>query len=133
MLDHLDQCGGIVAAEPRVAVGERALQQLDALALLVGQPVKPLRRAGEAETPHLHADDLAELTVLDEATDELALAATEIEHALGAEALQRLGNRVEAEIVEPKRLLDRILGRILRRPIDGGLGRVLAFVALGEP
>jgi hypothetical protein len=45
VLDDLDEHRGVVAAQPAVAVGQRALPQLDPVAPRVGQQVELERRA----------------------------------------------------------------------------------------
>ena len=80
VLDHFHDCCGVESAEPRVAIHERAVHQANAFTLLRRQPVELQARFRQIEyaAGDIHADDLSELVIGEEATQELALAAAEI-------------------------------------------------------
>ena len=83
--------------------------QANALALLRRQPIE--LEAGfrqiEHSSGHIHADDLGELVIGQQAAQELALAAPQIEDTRSARSLQHLEHGVEAAFVETDRPLDR--------------------------
>ena len=110
------------------------MHQANALALLRRQPIELEARFRQIEhsAGHVHADDLRELVIGQEAAQELAFAAPQIEHTRSAGSLQHLEHGVEAAFVQADRPLDRrllfvlpsgrgfFLGLFLRRqPGDG--------------
>ena len=134
MLDDFDHRRRVESAEPAVAIHQRTVHQANAFALLRRQPIELEARFRQIEysAGHVHADDLSELVIGEEAAQELALAATEIEDARSARSLQHLEHRVEPAFVEADRPLDRrflfvLLGRgglflglfLRRQPGDG--------------
>ena len=60
MLDDLDQTGGVEAREALVAVGERALEQLDALALHGGHPLELQPSLGVLERDRFRVREVRE-------------------------------------------------------------------------
>ncbi len=65
-----------------VAIHQRTVHQANALALLRRQPIELEARFGQIEdsSRNVHADDLRELMIGQEAAQELAFAAPEIQH-----------------------------------------------------
>ena len=51
VLDDLDERRGVEARQPRVAVGQRAVEELDPLALALGHPVEPQAPRGDLQRP----------------------------------------------------------------------------------
>ena len=68
MLDHLDDRRGVEAREPRVAIHQRAVNQLDALALLGRHAIEmqPVHRHLEHAIRHVHAENARELPVVEQ-------------------------------------------------------------------
>src|SRR3989442_11488656 len=65
MLDYLDAGGGVEAAEPRISIRQRAVKELDALALQRRQAfeVQPIGGHFERAERNIHAGDARELLI----------------------------------------------------------------------
>ena len=89
MFDDFDHRRRVESAEPGVAIHQRTVHQANAFALLRRQPIELEARFRQIEdsSGHIHADNLGELVIGQQATQELALAATEIKDARSARSL----------------------------------------------
>ncbi len=108
VLDHLDDRSGLVAGEPPVSIHEGTLEELDALPLLLGHLLEPEPIAGDLQGSmrHVDADDLVEGLLLEERSNELALAAAEVQDPLGAALFESGDHRSDALLVQADPLLD---------------------------
>ena len=90
MLDDFDHRRRVESAEPAVAIHQRTVHQANAFALLRRQPIELQARFRQIEhaSGHIHADNLSELVIGQQAAQKLALAATEIKDARSARGLQ---------------------------------------------
>src|SRR5262249_36651308 len=131
VLDDLDDRGSVEAVETLVPVEQRAVDEPDALALLVREPAanseaQLLLRDLQRAQGHIHSDDLRELLLPEERLEQLAFSATQVEHALGARFPQRGDHGVAALLVEAERPFeldlrlepDRLLNDLLRILLD---------------
>src|SRR5688572_15250221 len=84
VLNHLDRARCVVARETRVSIGQRALEELDALPLSLRHAleIEPLAGTFERSQRDVHPDDLADAPLREERAEQLALATTEVHHTL---------------------------------------------------
>jgi hypothetical protein len=82
VLDHLHYRRRVVAGQALVAVGQRPVQQADALLLGGRQAVEPqpVARRLQGAIRDIHADDLLEGAVAQQRLQEAALAAAQVKH-----------------------------------------------------
>jgi hypothetical protein len=133
VLDHLDQGGGVEAAEADVAVEERALPQIEPSPCRFRQLGKAPLGPGELGAGDLHADDLLDPATLEQACEQLAVAAAEVEDALGTALGDDLDHAVEPPLVlQAQRLLDALFGLVLGRGVEPGLQLRLVLREAGE-
>src|SRR6185369_3186452 len=92
-----------------IPIHQRSVDQANALALFRRKPIE--LEAGfrqiEDAARYVHADDLGELMIGQQAAQELALAASQIEDAGGTRRLHHIEDGVEPPIVKTDRPLDR--------------------------
>ena len=123
MLDHFNDGRSVESLEATVAIGERALQELDSGPLAWRHRVEVEPACGELEgaVRHVEADDEIDGGRLEQGSDEPSLAASEVEHALGASLGDGSDHCVQALLVETQRLLDRRLLLVM------GLGDIVGI------
>ena len=85
MLDDFHQHGGVEAGQPVVAVGQRGLEDGQALALAVRQLVQPQVPGGQLQGPGRHVDghDAGELRLGQQVPGQHAGAAAQVADAAG--------------------------------------------------
>src|SRR5262245_25162914 len=127
MFDDFDHRRRVESVEPTLAIHQRAVHQTNALALLWRQPIELEARFREIEySPrHVHANDLCELVIGEEAAQELAFAAPQIEDTRSARSLQHVKHGLEATFVETDPPLDRRFLLVLLRSCGFFLGLFL--------
>ena len=126
VLDDLDDGRGVIAFDPAIAVGEGAVEQLDARCLSRWQPVEAQAALGKLEGAMrgVQAGDLREGAVGKERTQQLTFTAAEVENALRAGSFEGADDGVETLLVEAERLFDGFffgvapLGGVIRRARD---------------
>ena len=125
MLDHLDDCGRVIAGQALVAVEDGAVAQGQPLAFGLWHAVELEPLLGRFEQPvgDLHADNLGELRILQQHAQQLAFAATEVQYTPGADRAQGGQHRAEAAIVQAFAPLRGVGG-------EPGFERLLPAVAL---
>ena len=106
VLDHLDHGRGVEAGEARVAIHERAVEQLQALLLRGGQAVVPklVRGHFQGAVGDLEAEDAGELPFPEQQAQQPSLAAAEVEHGGRAARLEHGEHGAEALLVERRGL-----------------------------
>ena len=134
VFDDFDHRRRIESAEPTVPIHQRTVHKANALTLLWSQPIELETRFRQIKhsARHIHANDLCELVIGQETTQELALAASQIEHTRSARIFRDIQDGVETTFVETDGPLDRrfllvLLGRnsllfglfLRRQPRDG--------------
>ena len=105
--DFHDRCR-VETLQPRVAIHERTVHEADPFTLLRCEAIEfePRLRQIERAAGDVHAGDLGELAICEQPAQELAFAATEIEHPRGARCLQHVEDRIEPAVVETDRAFD---------------------------
>ncbi len=98
VFDDLHEHGGVVAGEARVLVGERALEQLDPLGLALAHPLQsqPAGRRLQGTGRDVGADDAREGGLAQEAVEEVARSAAEVDHRAGVELAEHAEHRLVA-------------------------------------
>jgi hypothetical protein len=153
VLDDLDDGGGVELVEATVAPAQGTLDELQAVADALGGVVEAQSTGGAVEDGggDVHAQDAGELRALDQRGEQLALAAAEVRHALGAELGQQLGDPRDAPLLQRQR---RLQGRLARggllvgdlrqqprqratgeaaSPLEVVQGDLVAFWMIGQP
>ena len=134
VLDDLHQHGRVVAGVPLVLVGQRALEQLDALGLALAHPLHLQSSGGVLQRPRrdVAARDAGERRCPDEPLQELAGAAAEVDDRAGTEVEQDLVDGVVPLGVEGHALLLRLHHLLVLRGLDGLLEVVTELGEAGE-
>jgi hypothetical protein len=101
MLDDLDDGSRVKAFQTLVAIHQRSLYQLNPCPLLLTDLLQfqPLRGNLNRTPGNIHAQDLLELMVGQERTQEFAFSATQVQHALGANSTKSRENCTHALLI----------------------------------
>src|SRR5262245_546311 len=108
MLDHLDDCGRVESSQTRIAIHQGTVEESNAFALFGSETIQLEARFRQIERPtrDVHADDLGELVIGQQSSEQLALAAPKIEYASRPRSFQRSRHGLESPFVEADRAFD---------------------------
>jgi len=115
MFDDLHDRRRVEAAQALVAITERAVDELDPLALPLGQAIEVQTLAGDLQgaVRDVEADDALEPFLSQEPPEEIAVAATQVQHPLGVARAERSHDGVQSLLVQADLAFDLLFFRSL--------------------
>ena len=108
VLDHFDGTRRVEAAQPFVAIGDRALKETDPLALVVRHLVPADSILGHFQGVHryIHAPDPLQASVTDQPFEQLPFATPDIDDPTGQVVLKRLMHGLQPTLVQRQRFFE---------------------------